>query len=125
MAPQIVPDIKTQEGFLEQIQKSGGKPIQVQLYYLNGIFGELAECNGVAEEVIRTEEQFKKYGLDWTKGGTYVKILGCSYLYKGDPQQQRVFGFEQAKSNISSLPRHIIGPSFFYSAAVLLRAVLQ
>lgn len=122
-APPI--DLSNTVAVADAVEKNKGKPVQISVYFLTGIFGELENCNGIAEEVIVSDEQFKKYGLDPAEGGTYIKILGCSYLYKGDPEQSKVFGMEQAKSNISNLPMMIIGKSALYSAAVILRALLQ
>lgn len=82
---------------------------------LTGIFGELENCNGVMEgDLIHPPE-----------GGEFMKIVGCSYLYKGYPDERKVFGLEQAKSNISTIPRQIIGASWLYMAAVGLRYIFQ
>lgn len=105
----------------EAVRKNAGKPITVQIYFLQGIFGELDNCNGVAEEVVDSDEKLVKYGLDPKEGGTYIKLIGCSYLYKGNPMQSRVFGMEQAKDMVSMIPRDIIGRSFLYSAAIGLK----
>lgn len=109
----------------ESVKKNNGQPVQMQVYFLNGVLGELPNCNAIAEEVINTDEQMVKYGLDPKDGGTYIKILGISYLYKGDPEQSSVFGMEQAKSNTSTLPRDIVAKSWLYSGAVALRAIFR
>ena len=118
-------DLSNPVAIADAVRKNNGKPITMQIYFLNGIFGELENCNGVAEEVIDNDEKLKKYGFDPAEGGTYIKLIGCSYLYKGNPDQTRVFGMEQAKSNISTLPRDVIGRSWLYSAAVILRALFR
>ena len=118
-------DMTNVAAIADAVKKNDGKPIAVQIYFLHGIFGELPDCNGVAEEVIDTDEKLAKYGLDPKDGGTYIKLVGCSYLYKGDPNQAKVYGLEQAKSNISTVPRQIIAGSWLYSAAVILRALFQ
>lgn len=118
-------DLSNPVAVSDAVRKNQGKPVTVQVYFLTGIFGELENCNGVAEEVIDTDEKLAKYGLDPKEGGTYIKLIGCSYLYKGNPEQSKVFGMEQAKSNISTLPRDIIARSWLYSAAVGLRALFR
>ncbi len=100
---------------LQDAARTGTKP---HVILLTGIFGELEDCSGVAEEIIETPEQLAKHGLDPAEGGTFMKIVGCSYLYKGYPQEYKVRGMEQAKGNISSIPRLIIGKSIILSAAV-------
>ena len=87
-----------------EIAKSGRK-VQMQVYFLHGIYGELPNCNGVAEEIIDTDEKLLKWGKDPAEGGTFVKIWGCSYLYRGNPTMSKVFGMEQAKSMVSATPR--------------------
>ncbi len=109
----------------ERVKANGGKPISVQLYFMHGIFGELPDCNGIAQEIIDNDEKLAKWGLDPKEGGTFIKLVGCSYLYEGNPKQEKVFGMEQAKSDISTLPRDIVGKSVLYSGAVALRFLLQ
>lgn len=118
-------DISNPVSIAEAVRRNKGKPLQISAYFLQGIFGELADCSGICEEIIDTDEKLKKYGLDPAEGGTFLKIVGCSYLYKGNPEQWRVFGMEQAKSNISTLPREIIAESRLYSAAIALRFLFQ
>jgi hypothetical protein len=118
-------DIMNPVAVAEAVRKNGGKPVTVQIYLMNGIFGELPNCNGVAEEVIDTDEKLLKYGLDPAEGGTFIKLIGCSFLYKGNPDERSVFGMEQAKSNTSTLVRDIVGRSWLYSGAVVLRAIFR
>ena len=100
--------------------KASGKPTKMQVYFLHGIYGEMQDCNGIAEEVIDNDEKLTKHGLDPADGGTFVKIWGCSYLYRGNPAMGQVFGMEQAKSMVSEIPRGIIGKSALLSTAMLL-----
>jgi len=86
----------------------------MNVYFLQGVFGELPNCNGIMEELILPPE-----------GGTFMKIVGCPFLYKGNPENRKVYGMEQGKSNISTLPREIIGKSVIYVAAVALRFLFQ
>lgn len=99
--------------------------INIQLTILNGIFGELPGCDGILEEIIDTPEKLAQNGLDPKAGGTYTKVYGCSYLYKGYPAAWRIYGMEQAKSDISNIPRLIIGKSILYALAVGLRFIFQ
>ena len=110
----INPEDLTPAAMAKRQRESGGQPVNLNIYYLHGIFGELDNCNGVGEYLIFP-----------AAGGCFMKIVGCSYLYKGNPQQAKVFGLEQAKSNVSTLPREIIGKSILYSGAVALRCLLQ
>lgn len=107
------------------VKENGGKPVTVSVYLIQGIFGELPNCHGVAEAVLDNDEALKKYGLDPAEGGTFIKILGCSYLYKGDPKEERTFGIEQGKSMISDIPRDIIAKSVVYQLAVGFRFLFQ
>lgn len=108
-------------GDLERIAKeSAGKPVNVQLLLLQGIFGEVENCNGIGEDIIDTDEKFRKYGLDPTIGGTFLKIMGCNLIYEGWPQQDKVYALEQAKDNLMNIPRNIIARSFLLSSAVVL-----
>lgn len=85
----------------------------MEIYLIHGIFGELENCNGVGEFLLEPEA-----------GGTFLKVVGCVYLYKGNPAESKVFQLEQAKSNLSTLPREIIAKSWLYSLAAGLRFML-
>lgn len=102
-----------------EIAKSG-KPAKMSVYFLHGIYGELPNCNGIAEEVIDTDEKLAKYGLDPKEGGTFIKVWGCSYLYRGNPAMGHVYGMEQAKSMVSAIPREILTRSKLLGFALLL-----
>ena len=83
----------------------------------NGVFGEIEDshpCAGIIELPI----------LHPPEGGTFVKYYGCSYLFKGEVNEQKVRGMEQAKSNISTLP-YVMRKSVLYSLAIVLRFVFQ
>lgn len=77
----------------------------------HGVFGPDTEgCDGYIEEVIYPKE-----------GGTFVKIYGCSYLYKGVSPIEIVYGTQLAKSLFSdflrSISRHFllwVGPALFF-----------
>ncbi len=111
-------DLSSPEQVAEAVKQNDGKPVTTSAYIIFGIFGELPGCEGLAEDVINTDEKLKKYGLDPAEGGTFIKLMGCSFLYKGDPATEKVKGIEQAKSNISTLPREIIGRSIVLSGAL-------
>lgn len=91
-----------------------GRNSNLQIYYLTGIFGEMEGCNGVMEQLIHPKE-----------GGTYMKIMGCHFLYKGNPEERRVFSLEQAKSMISNIPRDMIAKSFILGVAFILFFLFQ
>ena len=111
------PQLLTALGMEKAVRANGGKPVNIQIYFLQGIFGEIGDkmqCNGIGEAVIHPPE-----------GGTFLKLVGCSYLYKGDPQQSKTFGLEQGKSMISNIPMLLIGKSMIYVSAIGLRFLLQ
>jgi hypothetical protein len=81
--------------FLSDLKEKG------RIQTIGGVFGEIRGCDGYVEEVIKPEE-----------GGTFVKIYGCSFLYKGLPHHAQVHGLELSKSLISEIPREIIGRSY-------------
>ena len=110
-------DLSDPESVEEEMKKNNQDTMQMKVYVIFGIFGELPNCDGIAQELINTPEKLKKYGLDPEEGGTFIKLMGCSYLYRGDPATEKVKGIEQAKSNVSVLPRNIIGKSTVLSLA--------
>lgn len=75
-----------------------------------GIFGELEDCDGVEEKRIEPEE-----------GGTLIKLVGCTALFKGDATAHRVNQMRLAKSMVSNIPRVVIGRSKLISAAYALQ----
>lgn len=111
-------DLSSPEEVQEAVKKNEGKPVHMNVYLLYGVYGELPGCEGLAEEVINTDEKLKKYGLDPAEGGTFIKLMGCSYLYKGDPATDKVKGIELAKRCVSVFPRRIIGRSVVLTAAL-------
>ena len=74
----------------------------------NGLFGELENCTGVYESIIHPPE-----------GGTIIKPIGNTFLFKGDPDQHRVNGMLLAKSMISNIPRVFITQSWVMRLAVV------
>lgn len=111
-------DLSDPQMVKDAMKENGGEPVRMNVYLLYGVYGELPGCEGLAEDLINTDEKLKQYGLDPVEGGTFIKLIGCSYLYKGDPATEKVKGIEQAKSNISVLPRRIIGASIVLSSAL-------
>ena len=59
-----------------------------------GVFGEGYGCDGYVEEVIRPET-----------GGTFMKIYGCSFLFKGYAHKSQVDGMQMAKALFSTIAR--------------------
>lgn len=106
----------------EAIKKADGKPFIGELYFIQGVYGEFPDCYGFAEEVLDTDEKLKKYGIipgaEAHQGGTYIKLIGCSYLSKGNPIMAHVYGIEQAKSMISHVLREIVGRSVLLTGAL-------
>ncbi len=90
----------------QQIREKIGKDGKVEV--IGGVFGEWLGCDGMVEEVIRPN-----------RGGTFVKIYGCSYLFKGYPDKVKVRGLDMSKAMVSGIPREIIGKSIVLSSAVL------
>lgn len=90
----------------QQIRKKLGEYGKVDV--IAGVFGEWKGCDGMVEEVIKPEE-----------GGVFVKIYGCSYLYKGYPDARKVHGLELAKFLMSGVLKDIIGKSFIFSGALI------
>lgn len=60
------------------------------------------------EEIIHPEE-----------GGTFVKLYGCSYLYKGAAPAPTVFAMQLPKAIFVDLPKQIIGRSLILQVAIL------
>src|SRR3990167_1766035 len=90
--------------------KEGKKPLIVR-----GIFSpEEENSDGIVEEIIRPD-----------KGWTFLKIYGCKYLYKGNAPANVVWFLQFPKHVLSQIPRDIIGKSFLYSGAVILRFLFQ
>ncbi len=86
-----VPAIETlhpvKRKFLDDLH--GGKKIQTMF----GAFGpETPNTDAYIEEVIKPEY-----------GGTFVKLYGCSYLYKGTYDAEKVHGASLAKSMLSDM----------------------
>lgn len=94
MAEQLSEKQKLEQRLLKDLQKHGN------LVIIAGAFGDIANCEGVAEERIHPPE-----------GGTLTKLYGCSYLFKGYPSVEIVEGNGLAKAMISVIPRDIIGKS--------------
>ncbi len=80
-----------------------------QIEIIGGVFGEWLGCDGMVEEVIKPA---------W--GGTFVKIYGCSYLFKGYPDKNSVRGMDMSKAMVSAIPREIIGRSFLLSGSLII-----
>lgn len=79
-----------------------------------GLFGEMENCVGVYERIDHPES-----------GGTFVKPIGNTMLFKGDPDQHRVNGMLLAKSMVSNIPRVIFGKSYIMAAALALQFLLS
>lgn len=90
--------------FLRDLQKRG------TVDRLGGLFAEWTGADGFIEEVVRPQE-----------GGTFCKVYGCSYLFKGYPYAPRLHGLELSKSLISTFPKDILGKSVIYIAAIALK----
>src|SRR3990167_2714151 len=75
---------------------------------VNGAFGDMEDCNGIIEEVITPPE-----------GGTFVKLFGCSYLFKGYPDGYLVEGLATCKAFISYIPRKIVAKSLVLKLALV------
>ena len=97
---------------LERIQKDVGEKKQFGI--VSGVFGDMENCEGLVESVIESPE-----------GGIFIKVYGCSYLFKGYPVKQIVEGMGLAKAMISMIPRRIIVPSFLIKTALLLLAIFS
>lgn len=87
----------------EIYKKYGNTPM-----LLNGAFGDIDNCIGVVEDVVRPQE-----------GGTFIKLYGCSYLFKGFPDERVVEGLATAKGMISLIPRKILAKSRVLQIALL------
>lgn len=78
-----------------------------QIEILEGVFGEWSGCDGYIEEVIHPSE-----------GGTFCKIYGCSYLFKGYTTGDALHTLDFAKYIFSGFLKEIVGKSFLYMGAV-------
>src|SRR3990167_887349 len=98
----IICNIEESKKQVEEILKKWGeekKPIQI----VSGAYGDMEHCEAIIESVITPPE-----------GGTFVKFLGCSYLFKGYPEKSMVeYGLGIGKAMISILPREILGKDIF------------
>lgn len=90
------------------IPESSGTTVQT-IGLVVGAFGDMDECEGLLERVITPPE-----------GGTFMKFVGCSYLFKGFPMNQFVENLGLAKALISFLPRVIILKSFLFTTSFIL-----
>lgn len=70
---------------------------------VNGGFGDMEGCDAVLEERVYPPG-----------GGSFMKFLGCSYLFKGFPRREIVESMALAKSMISMLPREILAKSIIF-----------
>lgn len=76
---------------------------------IGGVFGgETRGSDGYVEEVIKPPS-----------GGTFTKLYGCTYLWKGFPEAERVHGIELAKSFLSSIPRELAKHPFIALGFIL------
>src|SRR3990167_5226335 len=78
-----------------------GSPVPV---FFHGVFGDLPDCIGVIEPNGVT---------DAPGGGKQIKLWGCTYLYKGHPEDfvTDVGALSLGKAMISAIPRHIFTTS--------------
>ena len=83
-----------QEELLKQIV-GDGKPKKLAI--VAGAYGDMDDCEAIVEKVITPEE-----------GGTFLKLYGCSYLYKGYPLNEVVESMGLAKALISFVPKEFI-----------------
>jgi hypothetical protein len=97
----------TDEGirFLKDLQS--GK----RIFRAYGIYGEIPGSDAYVDEVIKPEE-----------GGTFLKLYGCSYLFRGNPDSIRVHGIELAKSLIFNFPK-LMAHSYLFAIAIALQLI--
>jgi hypothetical protein len=81
--------------WLEDLRKDG--KLVPQAF---GVYGEWQGNSGFIEDIIRPET-----------GGVFIKLWGCSYLFKGLHDARVVHGMELAKFLVSEFPRNFIGKS--------------
>src|SRR3990167_1897905 len=58
-------------------------------------------------------------------GGTFLKVYGCSFIYKGNSPRELVYGLLMPKYLFSGFLRDIVGRSLVYTFAVIIRFFFQ
>lgn len=84
--------IKVHAAFKEHAKKNNGRVLIVR-----GAYGDLPGYYGLGEQIIKPPT-----------GGTFIKLFGCSYLYKGFTFDPWLENLGLAKSLTSLLPRELI-----------------
>ena len=93
---------KEKKRFMDYV--GSGKKVMRQ----NGVFGEWYGCDGYVEFPPLTPKE----------GGTYTKIFGCSYLFRGYPEILRIRGMAAPKFLFSGLITHVVRKSWIYALAM-------
>ena len=96
----------------EKINKDFKERKQIKI--TNGAFGDMENCAGLVEEIIKPET-----------GGTFTKFYGCSKLLKGNIDVNLVKELGMAKAMISSIPREILIKSFLFKSVLILMAIFS
>ena len=91
---QLTPKQQLEEKLFEDIK------VKKQILSIVGAFGDVENCEGYIEQVIYPSE-----------GGILIKFYGCTYFFKGWPDNKIVEGIGLAKAMISVFPRMILGNS--------------
>lgn len=94
---------------IKQIQEKTSKSGQAMI--INGMFGDMTECDGVVEEI-----------KDSPQGGIFVKAFGSPHLFKGVPRKEVVDMLNLPKAFISLVPRELFRSklTIFYFACLYL-----
>lgn len=100
-----IPD-KVKADFLGHIQRTGRTPDKAY-----GIFGEQSGRDGWIEKIVKHSDGYfvKEHTYDpWKETepeewfpkekGVFIKLYGCSYLFKGNVPKESVHGLEMAKT---------------------------
>lgn len=88
-------DIIQRIGRLAQAQGGG-----VQI--INGMFGDMTECDGVVENIFEGHQIGRPYG------GMFVKAFGNPHYFKGVPRKEFVDMIGLPKSMVSLIPRELM-----------------
>ncbi len=70
---------------------------------VNGAYGDVERCDGIVKELVTPKE-----------GGAFTRLYGCSFLFKGYPENAIVEGLALGKSLISMIPRKTLAKSYWF-----------
>lgn len=101
--PEIDP---VRKEFIERLHRDIKEKGKIML--IASIFGDIEWCDAYLEEIIRPPE-----------GGTFMKLYGCSYLYKGYPDKETVERVDLIKRVFMASVRLLNKSPFRYFVSIM------